>query len=37
MDRGTIAVAGAAAALRADTATLERTLGVSAADVAGAP
>jgi branched-chain amino acid transport system ATP-binding protein len=37
MDKGTIAGSGTAGALLADTATLERTLGVSAADVGQAP
>jgi branched-chain amino acid transport system ATP-binding protein len=36
MDKGTIAGRGTAAALRADPATLERTLGVTAADVGDA-
>lgn len=37
MDKGRIAARGSAAALRADRATLERTLGVTAADLEPAP
>jgi len=37
MDKGRVCHSGTAAALRADQPALERTLGVTAADIAGSP